>query len=109
MMLCTLEMWPYGSDAGKYRLGEALISEIGGDRDLGHYSVSLQKSAEFAKREGPWRSGVVLNFRRNLFGPYDLLLRGLISTAGGRSHVAVRSIEDDALLFDPPSSHREVA
>lgn len=110
MLVCTLEIWPDGCDDRKHRVGEILIRPDGGDRHVGHYLVAVQRSAAFATHHrGPYFSGCVRNFHYQVFGPYDLLLRGLIAAMGGRSHAAVRQVPDGVLLFDPPASPEEVA
>jgi hypothetical protein len=109
MIVVKLEMWPHGSEMHKRPLGEIRIANIGGDQHIGHYSAQLMKSAEYAKTPGVWRAGRVLNFRRTVHGPYDLLLRALVACIGGRSVEAVRKIPEDQLLFDPPSRESEVA
>lgn len=108
MILCKIESWPDGVDAQKL-LGEVHIRGIGGDHEIGHYRAELLKTEEIVKHPGPWRSGQVLNFKRRMLGPYDLLLRGLVACIGARSLADARRVAEDASYFGPPSSFNEVA
>lgn len=108
MLVCKIQMWPRAEEAKAHALGEVRITRVAGDRHIAHYDVALMKSASYAQREGPWRAGKVENFRRLTFGPYDLLLRGMVSCIGGRSYIAARNVADEGLLFFPPSSELEI-
>lgn len=108
MLVCKIQKWPAGDEAQAHGLGEVRITRNSGDRHIGHYDVALMKSEIFALREGPWRAGQVLNFRRQIFGPYDLLLRGLIACTGGRSFAAVKALPANDVLFSPPVSELEI-
>lgn len=110
MIVVKLEMWPHGSEAKKYPLGEVRLTNVGGDERIGHYEVKLMKSAEYAKRQGPWRSGHVLNFHRLKMGPYDLLLRGLVACIGGHNvdDAEIVIAAEDEVLFSQPQSEMEI-
>lgn len=103
MLVCKLEHWPQGDEAKRRSVGEVRVAPDGGDREIGHYRVELIKNVDFARREGPWRAGKVLNFKRQQLGAYDLLLRGLVACIAGRNVAQAASVPEDALLFFPPS------
>jgi hypothetical protein len=100
MLVIKIEMWPRG-DASKARLlGEGRICNEGGDMKTGNYSVNLLKSPEYAKDGNvgkSWRKGTVSGFPRQKLGPWDLLLRGLVSAIGSRNPGATF---DAAVLCD---------
>lgn len=101
MLVVRLEHWPDSDEAKRRPVGEVRIVADGGDREIGHYRVELIKNTDFAKREGPWRAGKVLNFKRQQMGAYDLLLRALVACIAGRNIAAANSIPEDSLLFFP--------
>lgn len=103
MLVARLEHWPDGDEARRKPVGEVRIVSDGGDRDVGHYRVELIKNTDLARREGPWRAGKVLNFKRQLLGAYDLLFRGLAACIAGRHIAEASSIPEDSLLFFPAS------
>lgn len=109
MLVCRLEHWPNADEAKRRPVGEVRIASDGGDYEIGHYRVELIKSVEFARREGPWRAGRVLNFKRRQMGAYDLLLRGLVACIAGRAVTEASSIPEDSLLFFAPNSESEAA
>lgn len=86
MMVIRIELWPRGDEARKREIGRAHITNVGGSADaaIGHYDVELFKSLEYAKSEGIWREGRVMNFPRRggQFGTWDLLLLALLSALG---------------------------
>lgn len=85
MIRVLVEMWPGGSEERKRVLGEAFITNVGGNTTTGDYEVKLMKSAEYATKPGVWKRGRVDGFPRQRLGPWDLLLRALVATVGGRN------------------------
>lgn len=107
MLVCKLEMWPDGDSARAYPVGMVRIVQNGGDDEVVHYKVELDKASRTARRpEIPWRTGQVSNFHRLVQGPYDLLLRALIACVGGRSYEALRNMPN--VSFGQPATEMEV-
>jgi hypothetical protein len=91
MMVVRIELWPQGDESQKRELGVAHVANVGGSTESGNYKVTLFKSPEYAKRDGVWKRGVVMNFPRLRLGPWDLLLRALSSAVGSRNGIGERS------------------
>ena len=92
MIVIKIEMWPCGDSTQARLLGEGRICNVGGTAQQGNYSVNLLKSPEYAKEGNivkSWRKGTVTGFPRLKLGPWDLLLRGLVSAIGNRNGGAV--------------------
>ena len=72
----------------------ATIANAGtGTQQLGDYIVELAKSPEYAKPGNvgkPWRKGKVMGFQRKRLGPWDLVLRALLSTVADRNLGAIQ-------------------
>jgi hypothetical protein len=88
MIYVRIEMWPHGDKSRARLLGEGKISNEGGTAEIGDYSAVLLKSPEYAKEGNvgkAWRSGEVKGFPRLKLGPWDLLLRALVSCVGTRN------------------------
>lgn len=83
-MVIRIELWPKGDEARKREIGVAHIANTGAspDPNIGHYTVKLFKSLEYAKREGIWKRGRVMNFPRLKYGTWDLLLLALLASLG---------------------------
>lgn len=95
MLYVRIELWPMGNREKARLLGEAEIANDGESPDpaLGNYVARLLKSPEYAKRPGTWKTGRVTGFQRTsrFQGPWDLLLRVLLSAVGDRNRDAVRA------------------
>jgi hypothetical protein len=91
MLIVTIHLAPQG-DIGRLRhLGTALIIHDGsGTSECGSYDVVLSK---LGRNRSLWRKGRVEGFPRKKLGPYDLLLRALLATVGGRNLSAVRLLD----------------
>jgi len=96
MLYVRIEIWPRGNRKTSRCLGEATISNIGGDEQIGHYDVKLSKFSGFSLRKGNfddpegarvgrplassvWKQAKVLNFARKR-GPWPLLLKAIQAT-----------------------------
>jgi hypothetical protein len=93
MIYIRVEMWPGGFKERARLLGEATISNQGGNPDRADYRIEIKKSPEYAKAENvgkPWRRGEVIDFPRARLGPWDLLLRGLLACVGHRNREVLR-------------------
>jgi hypothetical protein len=95
MLVVKIEMWPGGNEnhPRKRELQRILITNAGGDANVGHYAVVIPKSAEYAKSPGVWKKGRVLNFPRARLGPADLLLRALVACIGDRSKATLIDLD----------------
>lgn len=96
MIVVRIEMWPKGDQSKARLLGEGRICNEGGTAELGEYSVNLLRSPEYAKPTNvgkSWRKGRIERFPRLKLGPWDLLLRGLVSAIGKRNPGAVFDAE----------------
>ncbi len=83
MLIITIELAPGGDMAHKQHLGTATIINDGtGTLAVGNYEVRLSK---WGRPGVTWRRGRIEGFPRQRLGPYDLLLRALQVTVGGRN------------------------
>jgi hypothetical protein len=92
MLVIKIELWPLGDQSQARLLGEGRICNEGGTFERGDYSVNLLKSPEYARSTNvgkSWRKGSVTGFPRRRLGPWDLLLRALVSAVGRRNPEAV--------------------
>lgn len=83
MLVVTVELWPQGDRAQARHLGTATIANDGTSRspEVGNYSVTLSK---WGRPKVAWRRGIVNGFRRQRFGPWDLLFAALAACVGDR-------------------------
>jgi len=83
MIVCHIEVWPFGDESKKRSVGRVEIGNVGGDEQRGDYQVKLFKSPAYTKSGAAedakkvWKRGFVENFPRLRLGPYDLLYRAL--------------------------------
>jgi hypothetical protein len=105
MYVCKLELWPENDAASAYSLGEIRIGQKSGDCFVADYTVEIDKASRQARAPGVWRTAEVAAFDHSQLGPYDLLLRALIATVGGRSHGAVARLTA-ACIFGPDINHQ---
>lgn len=102
MLLIRIELWSARTGQRK-ELGCAAISNVGGSRSRGNYGIELHRSFDRLKaRKKPWRTGRVTAFPRLSLGPWDLLMRGLLSCIYDRNKTYVR--EGDAAKGLPGAS-----
>jgi hypothetical protein len=99
MLICKLEMTVPAGMGQTYPVGEVRIGQTSGDCFIADYLVEIDKASRHARTPGVWRSGEVRQFDHSHFGPYDLLLRGLIACLGGRSWTAIAAIHPSACTF----------
>lgn len=93
MIRVTIELLPFGSEAGRKHLGTIDIANDGtGTAEKGNYKVRL---AGFKGPASTWRSGAVKDFPRRSRGPYDLLLRALAATVGDRARRLVAELDEE--------------
>lgn len=102
MLYIRVELWRRGDRHDSKLLGEATVSNVGGDAETGHYLVRLSKFGGFKLRQTQnqdeesvrvclplassiWKQGKVGPFSRTLLGPWDLLYRALRDVAGYRN------------------------
>lgn len=107
-VVVKIEMWPGGDPDKKYDLGHVVICNTGGTDQEGDYDVALFKSAAYSRKGGKWRTGKVLKFPRRRLGPYDLLLRALISAIRDRSRHEVKALGEQNLSDGEPPLAAEV-
>lgn len=108
MLRVTIELLPFGSEARKRHLGTIDIANDGaGTRERGNYKVRLSK---FGRPASDWKTGAVENFPRLSLGPYDLLLRALVSTVGSRNRRFVEELREGAetiqIALEAPDADR---
>lgn len=88
MLRVTIEILPHGDESKSRVLGIGYVINNGeGTPDVGHYTVELLKSPEYAETKGVWKRGAVRRFPRKRLGPWDLLYRALRSAVGSRNWV----------------------
>lgn len=84
-------MWPRGSHARRYSLGEALIENRGGSKSKADYRVLLSKKGGFASSDDAmarmrvshvWKEVPVQGFPRAYLGFWYLLSAALLSVCG---------------------------
>lgn len=69
MIVITVEMWPGGKKQGRYLLGTAIVSNIGGGtKARGDYQYGLA-----LKTARVWRDGEIKNFPRSKRNVWYLL------------------------------------
>ena len=95
MIRCTIEMLPGGDESPKRTIGLVEIANVGGDAQIGRYSVILKKTPPFAGAlRARWRAGELVDddeaiiasvegFDRVKRGSYDLLYRALAACGLG--------------------------
>lgn len=109
MLICKLETWPEGDEARAYGVGEIRIAQTSGDCFVANYKIEIDKAARTARAPGIWRTAIVSGFDHSELGPYDLLLRALIASLGGRSHAAVAAISPAEPIFHDQQPETEPA
>jgi hypothetical protein len=84
MLRCVIQLVPQGDETKARTIGTIIIgNDLTGDLDTGNYDVRLTKGL-VGKHGATWRRGRVEGFPRRRLGPYDLVLRALQATVGGR-------------------------
>jgi hypothetical protein len=84
MLRCTIDLVPKGDESKARTIGTIIIgNDRTGDLDTGNYDVRLTKGL-VGKHGETWKRGRVEGFPRRRLGPYDLVLRALQATVGGR-------------------------
>lgn len=91
MIYVRVEMWPKGSHARRYPLGEALIENRGGSKSKADYRVLLSKKGGFASSDEAmarmqvryvWKDVLVRGFPRAYLGFWYLLACALLPACG---------------------------
>lgn len=81
MLRVTVELLPYGLEAGKRTLAVGYISNDGtGTHTVGNYRVNLRDAAG-----RKWKTGAITNFPRTRLLAWDLLYRCLAKLVGKRN------------------------
>ena len=92
MIYVRVEMWPRGSRAGRYLLGEALVENKTGGGPRADYRAVLSKKGGFRSEErevaslevkNAWKDVGVPGFRRSRLGFWHLLRAALDAACGG--------------------------
>lgn len=80
MLRITIELVPGGDETRKRHLGTAeIINDASGNIDLGNYTVRLSR---MGNPTATWRCGRVKGFRRQVYGPWDLLYLAIGAALG---------------------------
>lgn len=80
MIYVRVELWPKGDRSRPRLLGEGVIENVGGDKKLGTYRMSISKPAGVADPTQPrasecWKQDGLAGFaRQSKLGAWDLLL-----------------------------------
>lgn len=91
MIYVRVEMWPKGSHARRYSLGEALIENLGGSKSKADYRVLLSKKGGFASSDEAmarmqvshvWKEVLIPDFPRAYLGSWYLIASALQSACG---------------------------
>ena len=94
MIYIRIEMWPHGERALARLLGEAVIANSGGTKEVGVYTAFLSKFKGFSdpsipKKSETWKFVSIKGFKRLRGGPWDLLLLVLAAAIGKRANKVV--------------------
>lgn len=80
MLRITIEFLPRGSEVNKQVLGVAEVWNDGsGNSEVGNYKARILKKGQSTQT---WKGGSIQGFRRNKFGPWDLLALCLLAALG---------------------------
>ncbi len=77
MIVVKIELWPHGLECHKKELGTMhIINDGTGDLKTGNYRCEIYR---WGKNKVLWRKGWFGGFRRQVAGPWDALLFGLMA------------------------------
>ena len=80
MLRITIELIPLGIESAKQHLSTAEIWNDGsGTTSTGNYKIRLSKKGNPSQT---WKTGEIQGFKRQKFGPWDLLALCLLAALG---------------------------